>query len=140
MARFKCGYGVDMVISELSSFAQQTFVKGALKQAAPIVEKEMKREISSHHKTERDKTKGQLAASVKTTGPKQVGSEWQVEIAPYGTDSKGVRNGEKLAYLEYGTSKQTATPVVAPVVARTEAKVVREIEEFINKKLEKLSI
>ena len=122
MAKFKCD-GLDLVISEFSSFAQQTFVKDALKQAAPTVEKEMKRETS-----------------VKTTGPKQVGSEWQVEIAPSGTDSKGVRNAEKLAYLEYGTSKQTATPVVAPVVARTEDRVVREIQTYIEKKLEKLSI
>ena len=139
MAKFKCD-GLDLVISEFSSFAQQTFVKDALKQAAPTVEKEMKREISSHHKTKRDRTRGQLAASVKTTGPKQVGSEWQVEIAPSGTDSKGVRNAEKLAYLEYGTSKQTATPVVTPVVARTEDRVVREIQTYIEKKLEKLSI
>ena len=139
MAKFKCD-GLDLVISEFSSFAQQTFVKDALKHAAPTVEKELKREISSHHKSKRDRTRGQLAASVKTSAPKQVGTEWQVEIAPSGTDTKGVRNAEKLAYLEYGTSKQDATPVVGPVVARTEAKVVREIEEYINKKLEKLSI
>ena len=140
MAKFKCGYGVDMVISELSSFALQAFGKDALKRAAPILEKELKREISTHHKTKKDITKGELAASIKTTSPKKVGTEWQVEIGPSGTDSKGVRNGEKLAYLEYGTSKQTATPVVAPVVARTEDRVVREIETYIEKKLEKLSI
>lgn len=55
-------------------------------------------------------------------------------VSPEGSDARGVRNAEKATYLEYGTYKQTATPVIQPAVSAAEPRVV----ECMTKKFEEL--
>ena len=42
-------------------------------------------------------------------------------VTAEGKDRKVVRNNEKLAYLNYGTTKQEARPVIAGAIGDTEA-------------------
>jgi len=42
---------------------------------------------------------------------------WYVSVRPTGVDEKGVRNMEKMAHAEFGTSKQTATPILSKAIA-----------------------
>ena len=41
--------------------------------------------------------------------PKKTGNGWAIDISLQGTDHRGVRNGEKGAWLHYGTSKIKGT-------------------------------
>lgn len=103
--------------------------KKALSDAEPIVVDALKRELANHKDT------GKLQESVKATGPKENAKGLYDFIRPTGKDDKGVRNMEKLAYLEYGTSKQAATPVCAAVRALAEKKVANEMENSIKRSL-----
>ncbi len=53
-------------------------------------------------------------------------------IRPTGTGRKGVRNMEKLAYMEYGTSHQCATPVIGPAIAASEGDVIKAMQEIFD--------
>jgi HK97 gp10 family phage protein len=53
---------------------------------------------------------GQFHDSIKASKVKIRNEERYIEVAPRGVDDKGMRNGLKGAYLEYGTSKYDAKP------------------------------
>ena len=57
-------------------------------------------------------------------------------IRPTGTGRKGVRNMEKLAYMEYGTSHQRATPVIGPAIAASEGGVLEAMQEVFNREVD----
>ena len=97
----------------------------------PIVEKELKRRSESHRET------GEMAASIKSKKPQKTGSGHIGIVRPTGTDSNGVRNMEKMAYLEYGTSRQPSTPVIAPTIAATENQVYEIMQQTFNKEIGK---
>ena len=65
---------------------------------------------------------GQLFSSVKIEKPrKSKNGAWSVKVAFTGYDKKtGVANDRKAMSLEYGTSRQTANPIIGPAVAKTE--------------------
>lgn len=46
-----------------------------------------------------------------------------------GVDRKGVRNNEKLAYLNYGTTKQQARPVIAKAIDEAEPECLKVMQE-----------
>ena len=74
-----------------------------------------------------------MVASIKATGPKKTKSKIYDFVRPTGKDAKGVRNMEKLAYLEYGTSKQPATPVCTKVKNQIGREVADTVESEIKK-------
>lgn len=77
-----------------------------------------------------------MAKSIKIKKPsKAKNGDWQIFTGPTGTDKNGVRNMEKMAYLEYGVKahKQPATPVITPAVEATHDKVVDDMQETFNK-------
>ena len=59
-------------------------------------------------------------------------SMWSMQV---GTDSKGVRNAEKMGYKEYGTSKQPAKPVLKKAVKKSE----KECLEIMQKAFEEVT-
>ena len=74
-----------------------------------VVYPEVMRRLEAH------KGNGDLIKSMEKTTPKMDKSgRWRAKIKPSGYDKKGVSNNEKLLSLEYGTSKQLATPVLRP--------------------------
>ena len=95
----------------------------------PIVQDELVRRSEEHRDT------GEMIASIKPTKTKKTDSGYVGVVRPTGKDSKGVRNMEKMAYLEYGTSVQPPTPVLTPAVASTEKKVVDTMQEVFNEEM-----
>jgi HK97 gp10 family phage protein len=58
-------------------------------------------------------------------------------VRPTGKDKNGVRNAEKMFILEYGSSQQEATPIIATAIANTEEEVVKKMYEVMERKLGK---
>lgn len=122
----------DDLEKTLNMLSDESLGIKAVKKAAPIVENAMKEELSKHHRAEKDPTYGEMVESVKATEPKS--NEYGVFsfVRPKGTDTKGVRNMEKLAYLEYGTARQVGTPVVGKISDSVE----KEVSETMQKVIE----
>lgn len=96
-----------------------------------VLEPELKARAEQH------KVTGEMAAYISRQPPKKTDGGHSILTRPRGTDSKGVRNMEKMAYLEYGTSHQRATPVIGPTIAASETKVVSAMEQVFNEEVGK---
>lgn len=130
---------IDMprdLMDALSRLADNTdeICMQALEDAKGIAESELKAECSKHHISKRDPTRGQMAASIRATKPKKNSYGIYSFVRPTGTDTKGVRNMEKLTYLEYGREGQPGTPVCHPAANRIEPKVAKIIQKTIERK------
>lgn len=122
----------DIVLKELERSADvDSWGPKALAEASPILEESIKRRASSHDRT------GAMTRSIKPTKPKK--NRWGhfVVIRPTGKDKKGVRNMEKLVYMEYGTSKQSATPVMTPALNDAKEKVNQKLQEVFEREVMK---
>lgn len=134
MASWVTTGNIDGFLSQLSKLDIDAFAEDALTEAAPIVEDKLTTNAASHRDT------GDMVQSIKKYKPKQnKNGEWSVFVGPSGTGRTGVRNMEKMAYLEYGTKKQDATPVIAPTVAQTEKPVCDSIERSFDKFIREVS-
>lgn len=80
---------------------------------------------------------GALESSIKATEAKTNAYGHFVAARPTGKDARGTRNGEKMAYLEYGTSKQAARPTMAKTVAETEKKVTETMRRTFEQNVDK---
>ena len=96
----------------------------------PIVKDEMVSRADSHRRT------GAMSGSIKPTQPKRTGSGHSAVVRPTGRDGRGTRNMEKMMYMEYGTSHQPSTPIIAPTVAATESSVIEAMQEVFNAEVE----
>lgn len=111
--------GFDELEKELNKIADaERIACEVIDAAAPTLEKTLKNEIESV--TTQEYSTGDLAKSIKATEAKVNGYGCFAAVKPTGTDSKGVRNGEKMAYMEYGTSKQEPKPVLRKVINKSE--------------------
>lgn len=129
MAKFSMD-GLNELLSELDSITVERVAPIMLEEAVPILENEVKSRASSHHAS------GSMIKSIKTTKAKQTGDGYSIAVIPTGIDDKGVRNMEKMAYLEYGTSKQEATPVISPSVRTSEDEVVNKMQEVFDREVD----
>lgn len=121
MARCKL-YGMDEIISDLGKFVDNLdkTIDDALDQAGEVLVRNTKSNIRAA--ANRGYSKGSLAASVSATKSKE--NKWGhfVAVRPVGQDSRGTRNGEKWAYLEYGVDGyQDAHPFIEKTVSQSEA-------------------
>lgn len=111
--------GFDDLEKELDKVADADMIAcKAIDAATPTLEKTLKNEIKSV--TTQEYSTGDLAKSIKATEAKVNRYGCFAAVKPTGTDSKGVRNGEKMAYMEYGTSKQEPKPVLRKVINKSE--------------------
>lgn len=111
--------GFDDLEKELDKVADADMIAcKAIDAATPTLEKTLKNEIKSV--TTQEYSTGDLAKSIKATKAKVNRYGCFAAVKPTGTDSKGVRNGEKMAYMEYGTSKQEPKPVLRKVINKSE--------------------
>lgn len=125
--------GLDDLISDIDAITMERLAPIMLEEASPI----LKREVMSRANAHRDS--GHMADSIKATKANRTGDGYSIVVRPTGKDSKtGVRNMEKMAYLEYGTSKQAATPVISPAVRASENEVVEKMQEVFNREVDKL--
>ena len=91
---------------------------------------EVIRRLQPHRRSATDS----LVDSIVKTKPKMdKNGVWRAQIKPTGTDKKGVSNNQKMLSLEYGTSKQVATPVLRPAKAATESQAKANAQEVFNK-------
>ena len=101
-------------------------------EAIPILLDNVKRETAPHKQT------GDMYKSIKPTKAKATKKGgYYASVRPTGEDSKGVRNMEKLAYLEYGTKKQSAMPVLTKAIKDSQSAVEKKMQEVFEKEMEK---
>lgn len=127
MAKFEMLHGTDSLISDLASIARAKVAREMLTESAPILVNEMKAKAAAHHVT------GDMASSIKASPPRSTGGGLSVTVTAEGTGSNGTRNAEKMAYLEFGTYKQSPTPVVTPATNAAEPKVAQKMQEVFDR-------
>ena len=99
-------------------------------EAIPILETNVKSETSKHKRT------GDMYKSIKKTkASKSKYGGYYATVRPTGKDSKGVRNMEKMVYLEYGRSDQPATPVLTKAIKDSESGVLKKMQEVFNREV-----
>ena len=132
MATIKTPDGLNQLLRELTSLDADKMTDEMMKAAEPVMLEKMKSHAQKHNYSE------SMYRSIKSTGVKTNRSGKYLVVRPTGKDKKGVRNMEKMAYLEYGTYKQAATPVVTPAVKDAESTVEREMDAIFDKYMEKV--
>lgn len=128
MASFEMD-GLDSLISELTSIEIDEIAPKMLEESASILEANIKKRTEFHNRT------GSMAASIKTTKAKATKDGYSICVRPTGTDKKGVRNMEKMVYMEYGTYKQNATPILTPATRESEEEVCEKMQEVFNREV-----
>lgn len=101
-------------------------------EAIPILLGKVKNETAQHKQT------GDLYQSIKPTKAKKTkGGGYYACVRPTGKDKKGVRNMEKMVYLEYGTVKQSAKPVLTKAIKDSESAVKKKMQEVFEREVNK---
>jgi len=131
MARFEAA-GIDDLMKDLNQLDADRIAPLMLEEAVPILEKSVKKHAALHRDT------GALQKSIKPTKTKRGKDGYSITVRPTGTDEKGVRNMEKAAYLEFGTSKQRASPILSPAVRESEEAVCQKMQEVFDRETGKL--
>jgi HK97 gp10 family phage protein len=95
--------------------------------AMPILEANLKKELGKHKRT------GEMLDSVKKTRARKMkNGGYFATVRPTGVDRKGVRNMEKLAHAEYGTSKQAPTPILTKAINDSRGPVTAKMYEIFE--------
>jgi HK97 gp10 family phage protein len=112
--------GFDLLEDELKKYDDPDDIAAkVVDTASPILVETVKEMIKT---TTSSDSSGDLADSIQATGAKINGYGCFAAVRPTGRDRKGVRNGEKMAYREYGTSKQPAKPILKKAARKSEKK------------------
>lgn len=106
----------------------EEIIPDMLEGAAPILEERLKQELSKHRDT------GAMMRSIKISKPKQNGyGDWYIAIGPKGKDPvTGVRNMEKLAILEYGSSTQPPHPMMDRIQNDAMPAAIKRMQEIFD--------
>ncbi len=98
-----------------------------------VLQKEVVSAASEHVDT------GAMVNSIKQSGLQAgYGGGYYMCTRPTGKDKKGVRNMEKMAYLEYGVKGRPAVPVMTKALIRAEPQVVQAMKDVFEKEVGKL--
>lgn len=130
--------GFDEVLKKLDKLSKKSEVdeiaKKAVDQAKDIVANSMRSALSSSEYGPR--STGSIAASVKPTESK-INSYGAYSVArPTGRDARGMRNGEKAAYLEYGTPHMAARPWRGRATSSAEGPAKTAMENVLRAEME----
>lgn len=124
-------FGIDEFAKELEELGElDRYAPDLLKAAVPILEKELKQAVSKE--ANRGYATGDLKQSIRPMKPGKNQYGHYIAVTAKGKDRKGVRNNEKLAYLEYGTSKQEARPVISRAIKSSEQGCIEKMQERFN--------
>lgn len=122
--------GIDDLMKELDMLDAERLAPMMLEEAAPIL-KDSVVECASRHKDT-----GAMVNSIKQTAALRNQRGYYIAVRPTGKDEKGVRNMEKMAYLEYGVGgRQPATPVLTPAVHAAEPDVLEKMQEVFDREI-----
>lgn len=100
-------------------------------EAMPMLEGNVKSEVGKHKRT------GDMVKSVKKTKAKKNKYGYYAVVRPTGKDRNGIRNMEKLAWAEYGTSQQSATPMLTKAIKDSEPAVLKKMQETFEREVKK---
>lgn len=108
-----------------------------LEGSVAVLERYVKAETAKH------KESGDMYNSVKAGKPNKNKYGWYVSVYPRGNDSKGVRNMDKMAHLEYGyidkSGKQVAPkPILTKALNDAREEVEDIMQELFNEVIEGL--
>ena len=134
MASFETDIGIDELMQSLTSIDIEALAPVALEQSAPIVKDKLVQLSEQHRDT------GAMIRSIKAQKAKKKRDAYSILVSPTGKDRKsGIRNMEKMAYLEFGVRahNQPATPVIVPAVRATHDAVCDSMQETFNRYLER---
>jgi len=105
--------------------------KQILTDSSQPLEISLNRELSEHKDTK------SLIESVRKIVKKSKYG-WFLTVRPTGKDKKGVRNMEKLAYIEFGTNRQPPRPLLSRAMRSAESAVKelmqRNFDDYVNKR------
>ena len=141
MATFSCNIPDDFLDSLLKCDSEE-LCKEILTEAAPELEKSMKKEIEKHNDT------GELQKSIKAGKPfLNKNGFWQITVSPRGYSKNyyyggkqhnrkyKLTNAAKAIFLEYGTSHQTARPFLTKSTNNAERGVINKLQENYERNL-----
>lgn len=128
MAKVEFDFPSDLMNQLQRAGNMDYLAKKMITAAIPTLERNVKKECASHRRT------GSMVNSVKATKVAKYknGSGYYAVVRPTGKDEKGVRNMEKLAHAELGTSHQAATPILSKAVAESEDEVNEIMQRVYN--------
>ena len=130
--------GFDGLIEGLNNLTANTgeIAKEAIDAASPTLKESLSQCIEEA--ANRGYATGELAQSIEATKAKQNAYGCFAAVRPVGANTRGVRNAEKLAYLEYGTSKQAAHPVRTKAINRASVNCEKIMRDKFEKAFQKL--
>lgn len=132
MAQFDI-HGFDDLMAELDSLGNfEEIAPKMLEEAVPILEKEVIRQAEKHWDS------GDMVRSIKRTGASVFkNGGYYACVRPTGKDKKGVRNMEKMAWLEYGVKGRSGVPILTKAVLNVEQKVLDKMQEVYDREVDK---
>lgn len=98
--------------------------------ATPIIEKNVKAEMAPHRVTD-----AMMESVKRTKAEKTKNGGFYAVVRPTGVDKNGVRNMEKLAWLEYGTIRQPAIPVLTKAINNSQQPVREKMQEVFEEEV-----
>ena len=128
MAKFEVN-GIDSLMAGLNDLEVKEMAPKMLEEAVPILEKHIRVVAEAH------KITGSMVKSIKKTGAMVGKNGYYICVRPTGKDENGVRNMEKMVYLENGTSRQIARPVISEGVRKAEQEVLKILQEVFEREV-----
>ncbi len=130
MAQFDI-HGFDEISAQLDRLGRfDEIAPKMLEEAVPILEEEVQKQVVKHW------VSGDMAKSIKKTGATAGrNGGYYICVRPTGKDRKGVRNMEKLVWLEYGVKGRAAVPVLTTAVLNAQAPVLAKMREVFNREV-----
>lgn len=122
--------GFSALLSGLDELEIDEVAPKMLEESVGIMEKAIRKKAKKHKET------GAMVRSIKKTSADKNDRGHFICVRPTGKDAKGVRNMEKMAYLEYGTSTQKATPVITPALNECGDEVIEKMQEVFEREAE----
>jgi hypothetical protein len=130
--------GFDELEKVMRKIKPETMAVKAVNKAVPILEEALKSSIAEA--ANRGYATGELVESVDSTPAR--GNDLGVfsVVKPEGIDEKGVRNVEKMAYLEYGVAShgQEPHPVRQTAIDKAKSECIQMMERVINEEVGKM--
>ena len=135
--------GIEEVLEMFDRLDANRMAIKAVDAATPTLKESLKKRIKAaanrKDKKGRPYSKGDLANSVISTKAKINQYGVFAAVLVRGKDRKGMRNAEKLAYLEYGVQgKQEPRPVLQKAVNDVEGKCISIMEDIIEEEVDKM--
>lgn len=121
--------GLEKQFKQLENF-EEIAVK-ILNECGPILERNVIKECGAHKRT------ADMVNSVKKTKVTKRQDGFGVVVRPTGKDRNGVRNMEKMAHAEYGTSKQSPTPILSKAITDSQEEITNRMQEIYNREVTK---